>query len=121
MLKKKSETELTANVLGEKKRSKTHKRLKERSLIGRNRTKRANFRGSHLFQATYDIKTEEQTINSTYLVKVGPFVYHVSQSRAQYLPPTSHIQLGIVSSLRLRWVKGVCVFRCNLPPALLAE
>ena len=28
---------------------------------------------------------------------------------------------GIVSPLRLRWVKGVCVFRCNLPPALLAE
>ena len=23
--------------------------------------------------------------------------------------------------LRLRWVKGVCVFRCNLPPALLEE
>ena len=22
---------------------------------------------------------------------------------------------------QLRWVKGVCVFRCNLPPALLAE
>ena len=28
---------------------------------------------------------------------------------------------GIVSPLRLRWVKGVRVFRCNLPPALLAE
>ena len=28
---------------------------------------------------------------------------------------------SIVSPLRLRWVKGVCVFRCNLPPALLAE
>ena len=28
---------------------------------------------------------------------------------------------GIVSPLRLRWVKGVCVLRCNLPPALLAE
>ena len=28
---------------------------------------------------------------------------------------------GIVSSLRLRWVKGVCVFRCNLSSALLAE
>ena len=27
----------------------------------------------------------------------------------------------IVSALRLCWVKGVCVFRCNLPPALLAE
>ena len=55
-------------------RSKTHKRLKERILIGRNRTKRANFRGSPLFQATY--KTNKQNrkkkkINSTYLVSVG--------------------------------------------------
>ena len=25
------------------------------------------------------------------------------------------------SPLRLRWVKGICVFRCNLPSALLAE
>ena len=28
---------------------------------------------------------------------------------------------GIVGPLRLRWVKGVCVFRCNLPPALLGN
>ena len=28
---------------------------------------------------------------------------------------------GIVSPLRLHWVKGVCLFRCNLPFALLAE
>ena len=28
---------------------------------------------------------------------------------------------GKVSPLRLRWVKGVCVFRCNLPLELLAE
>ena len=28
---------------------------------------------------------------------------------------------ALVSPLRLRWVKGVCVFRCNLPLALLAE
>ena len=27
----------------------------------------------------------------------------------------------MVSPLRLRWVKGVCMIRCNLPPALLAE
>ena len=26
-----------------------------------------------------------------------------------------------VSPLRLHWVKGLCIFRCNLPPALLAE
>ena len=28
---------------------------------------------------------------------------------------------SIVSPFRLRWVKGVCMFRCNLPPTLLAE
>ena len=28
---------------------------------------------------------------------------------------------SIVSPLWLHWVKGVCMFRCNLPPALLAE
>ena len=39
--------------------SKTHMRLKERFLTGRNRTKRANFRRSPLFQATYNIKTEK--------------------------------------------------------------
>ena len=27
----------------------------------------------------------------------------------------------IVSPLWLHWIKGVCMFRCNLPPALLAE
>ena len=37
------------------KRCKTYKRLKERFLIGRNRTKRANFRGGPLFQATCNI------------------------------------------------------------------
>ena len=40
--------------------SKTHKRLKEHFLIGRNRTKCAHFWGSPLFQATYN--TEKQTI-----------------------------------------------------------
>ena len=40
----------TKRVIG----SKTHKRLKERFLIRRNRTKRANFRCNPLFQATYN-------------------------------------------------------------------
>ena len=43
-------------------RSKTHKRLKKRFLIGRNRTKHAHFRGSPFFQAMYNIKTEKQAI-----------------------------------------------------------
>ena len=42
------------------KRFKTRKRLKERFLIRRNRTKRAHFWGKPLFQATYNIKTEEK-------------------------------------------------------------
>ena len=43
-----------------------HTRLKEHFLIGRNRTKYANFWGSPLFQATCNIKTGKQTINSTW-------------------------------------------------------
>ena len=43
-------------------RSKTRKKLKERFLIGQNRTKRANFRGSPLFRATYNIKTGEKKV-----------------------------------------------------------
>ena len=35
--------------------------------------------------------------------------------------PTLCLDSGIVSPLRLNWVKGVCLLRCNLPPALLAE
>ena len=50
--------ELTASIL---KKIQTHKRLKERFLIGQNRTKHANFQGSPLFQAMCNIKT----INST--------------------------------------------------------
>ena len=43
-----------------KKKSITHKRLKERFSIGRNRTKCATIQGSPLFQATYNIKSEEK-------------------------------------------------------------
>ena len=50
---KKSETELTASVL-----KKDPKRLKERFLIRRKRTRRANLRGKPLFQATYNSTTE---------------------------------------------------------------
>ena len=40
----------------------THKKLKERFLMRRNRTKRANFRCNHLFQATYNRKQLNQLI-----------------------------------------------------------
>ena len=39
----------------------------------------------------------------------------------QKVPTLFPVDSDIVSPLRLRWVKGVCVFRCNLPPALLAD
>ena len=45
------------------KESKTHKRLQERFLIQRNRTKRANFRGKPLFRATYNRKQLNQLIS----------------------------------------------------------
>ena len=35
--------------------------------------------------------------------------------------PTLCLDSGIVSPLWLHWVKGVCLFRCNLPPTLLVE
>ena len=35
--------------------------------------------------------------------------------------PSLCLDSGIVSPLWLCWVKGVCMFRCNLPPAFLAE
>ena len=46
----------------EKSVPKTHKRLKVRFLIGRNRINSTHFRESPLFQATCNIKTEKQTI-----------------------------------------------------------
>ena len=36
-------------------------------------------------------------------------------------PHYEGLDSDIVSPLRLRWVKAVCVFRCNLPHVLLAE
>ena len=35
--------------------------------------------------------------------------------------PTLCINRGMVSPLGLHWVKDACLFRCNLPPALLAQ
>ena len=49
-----SKVRITSSAL-----SNTYKRLKERFLIGRKKTKRAHFRGSPLFQATYNIKNRK--------------------------------------------------------------
>ena len=50
-------------------KSKTHKTLKERFLIRRNRTKRANFRGNPLFQATDNNTTENSSTNLSLSVR----------------------------------------------------
>ena len=111
--------------------SKTHKRLKERFLIGWKRTIRANFQGSPLFQAMHNIKTEKQTIKSTYLVSDGcgrlaerkghetdwwkPMPFSFSQ------PPTSNLCkiswfnclflcLYIVRSLKKRTSSKICMW-----------
>ena len=80
-------------------RSKTHKRRKECFLIGQNRTKHAHFQGSP--QATYNIKTEKQTINSAYL---GHFLLFL---------PTSHIPCSFCQPHTSNWHKISWIY-CNL-------
>ena len=53
-----------------KERSETHKRLKQRFLLGRNRTKHAHFRGSPLLQATYNRKKQQQRINKQLIQRI---------------------------------------------------
>ena len=53
------------------KRSKTHKRLKERFLIRRSKTKHANFQGKPLFQTTYNNTTENSWFDSFLLLYVA--------------------------------------------------
>ena len=52
------------------------------------------------------------------VARVVPDELRVS-SLPSYIPTLCVDSIGI--PLRLCWVKGVCVFRFNLPPALLAE
>ena len=81
-----------------KERSKTHERLKERFLIGRNRTKRANFRGILFFKLCTTQKQKkkqwiQQTINSR--------VSFVPSSFRQ--PPTSNWH-------KINWILCFSVF-----------
>ena len=71
LLKKKVCNRVDCQRSKKKKRAKHTRDLKDAFLIGRNGTKRANSRGSPLFQATYNRKAEKQTINLTYLVSVS--------------------------------------------------
>ena len=71
--------------------------------------------------------------NSTLFVRISPqwlselrrlwpsVPWQVACELVSWLVPTPCLDSGIVSPLRLRWVKDVWVFRFNLPPALLAE
>ena len=74
-------------------------------LTGQNRTKCANFQGSPLFQATYNVKTEKQTIQLT-LCQLGvPFFF--------CQPPTSNwhkvswIVCFSVFTLYVAWKRGL--------------
>ena len=51
--------------------------------------------------------------------RVFPDELRVSSFPERFPPLCLHS--GIANPLGLRWVNGVCVFRCNLPRALLAE
>ena len=83
---------------------KTHKRFKERLLIGRNRTKRVNFRGSPLFQAMYNI--EKQTTDSTYLVSNRCWEAGGRKRERDWLE-TSWINCFSVFMLYAAWKRGL--------------
>ena len=52
----------------------------------------------------------------------SPESVHCGSASWDTIPiPTLYLHRGMVSPLRLRWVKGVYVFRCNQPPALLVQ
>ena len=64
-------------------------------------------------QSTVASHSELRRLAECFLTKL-----HVSSF--SWKVPTSCLH-SVISLLWLRWVKSVCVFRCNIPPALLAE
>ena len=94
----------------------THKRLKERFLIRQNRTKRANFRGSPLFQATYNIKTEKKTqLIQLILCHLGVGGWRNDWKKKDFLE-NEHILscfVRIKSSFNLLWVLDFFFFFQN--------
>ena len=100
-------------------RPQTHKRLKECFLIGRKRTKRANFRGSPLFQATYNVKT-----NNYFSLSCVHWMWEAGVSLVPFSfrqPPTSSWHkiswtnclfffFYIVCSLKKRTSSKICTF-----------
>ena len=107
-LKTKQNKSETVDCQRSEKRSKTHKRLKQLFLIGRNRTECAIFWGSSLFQAMYHTekkKKKRKRNNSTcvsWMWEAGErkrardwlgFFWCSIQSLAFFLPPASHVHL----------------------------
>ena len=76
-------------------------------------------------QKTYTNSTLHARISPQWLTKLKrlwPNVYwQVACELVSGKVHTICLDSGTVSPLRLDWVKGVCVFRCNLPSALLEE
>ena len=60
-------------------------------------------------------------LDHSFRVRVFVVVFEVEIGSHALIPrfKPGSVHIGSVSSFR--WVKGVCVFRRNLPPALLAE
>ena len=82
-------------------RTKTHKRLKLRFIIGRNRAKCAHFWGSPLFQAMHNTKTEKQTHNFSLV----PFSFH--QPPKSNWHKISWIVCFSVFMLYMAWKRGL--------------
>ena len=81
--------------------------------------------GVGLFLACEDFGRMFDHSQSTVAQRTETTVAECSQRLACELvsgkAPTLCLDSGIASPLRLRLVNGVCVFRCNLPSALLAK
>ena len=106
-----------------KERSKTHKRLKERFLIGRNRTKHANFRGSPLFQVCWlttghcwHVNLPRDTVGMLiYLVTLSVCWFNTKNWRHVDLPRDT-VDMMIYHGTRLTcwFITGHCRY-ANLP------
>ena len=81
----------------------------------------------------FEVEISSRTINSTFCARISPqwlselrwlwpnVPWQVACELISGQFPTLCLDSSIVSPLWLCWVKGVCVCRCNLPPALLAH
>ena len=80
-----------------------------------------------------EVEISSRTVSPLFYARVSPQWHSELRQLWQNVPrqvacelvsgyvPTLYLDSGVVSPLRLRWVKGVSMFRCNLPPACLTE